>query len=372
MRPRPHPCSGRGKRNSISLRLGQTEDRVDGLDDVLLVSEVPIPVRVRQTLYSSRVVRDTLPGQVPRDHRVLVRGVEVKLRRVLFLDLGAASAVDVGVGQPFLDIARPLADRPDLRMDWLALLPIEKVHRDTVIHLGEDFSIVLDADVDLAALEERLHMTGEIADLQRHRVSHRLIPVLEILLAGSIDGTGVDEEDHLQGVRGDIRPALVGVAVVPEGSEAGRWFARVSTVAVTKLAEEIAYAMPGLVGEVPEINAIGHVRPDFCNRHEEAALGRARFRRSEQLGLVPVRDVERRVVHAAGDELREPGRRAGVLNGALEVFLELVEEELALDLQPETAPAGDTQCSPIRIEGLVCKDDGRAVLGLRLPAVASG
>src|SRR5215216_1343955 len=262
MRPRPHPCSGRGKRNSISLRLGQTEDRVDGLDDVLLVFEVPIPVRVRQALYSSRVVRDTLPGQVFRDRRVLVRGVEVKLRRVLFLDLGAASTVDVGVGQSFLDIARALADRHDLRKDGLALLPIEKVHRDTVVHLGEDFSIVLDADVDLAALEERLHMTGEIGDLQWHRVPHRLIPGLKILLAGSIDGAGDDEKDHLQGVRGDIRPALVGVALLPEGSKAGRWFARVSTVAVTKLAEEIAYAVPGLVGEVPQIDATEHVRPN--------------------------------------------------------------------------------------------------------------
>ena len=75
-------------------------------------------------------------------------------------------------------------------MDGLARLPVEKVDRDTAVHLGEDFAIVLDADIDLAALEEGLHMAGEVADLQRHRIPHRLIPGFEILLTGPIDGAG--------------------------------------------------------------------------------------------------------------------------------------------------------------------------------------
>ena len=35
--------------------------------------------------------------------------------------------------------------------------------------------------------------------------------------------------------------------------------------------------VPGLVGEVPQVDAIGHVRPDFRSKHEEAALGRPAF-----------------------------------------------------------------------------------------------
>ena len=56
---------------------------------------------------------------------------------------------------------------------------------------------------------------------------------------------------------------LVRVAVFPEGREVFRCVARVCTIAVTKLAEEIGDAVPGLVGEVPQVDAIGHVRPDF-------------------------------------------------------------------------------------------------------------
>src|SRR5215216_7394750 len=94
--------------SSISLHLRLTEDRVDGLDDVLLVFEIPVPIRVPQAFCPSRVIRDTFAGQVFGDDRVLVRGVEVKLGRISLLDLGAAGAVDVGKGQPFLDITRSL------------------------------------------------------------------------------------------------------------------------------------------------------------------------------------------------------------------------------------------------------------------------
>src|SRR5215217_5108459 len=128
----------------------------------------------------------------------------------------------------------------------------------------------------------------------------------------------------------------------------------------------------GLEGEVPQVDAVGHVRPDFRQGHEEAALGRPSFNYPVQFGLVPGREVERWVVYPAGDEPGEPGPGAGVFNGAVEVLLELVEEVRALHLLPETTPAGDTQCGPTGIEGLVVKGDGGAVLGPCLPTLAGG
>jgi hypothetical protein len=130
--------------------------------------------------------------------------------------------------------------------------------------------------------------------------------------------------------------------------------------------------VPGAIGEAPQIDAVRHVRPDFGKGHEEATPGGAGLRGHVQLGLVPGGEIERWVAYPAGDELGEPGSGAGVLNGAVEVLLELVEEVRVLDLLPETAPAGDTQRSPSRIEGLVVIGDGGAVLGPRAPATTGG
>ena len=87
---------------------------------------------------------------------------------------------------------------------------------------------------------------------------------------------------------------------------------------------------PGLVGDVPQVDAIGHVRPDFRQGHEEAALGGARFRGLVQLGLVPGREVERWVVYPPATNLGNQGQALVYSNGAVEVLLELVEEVRAL------------------------------------------
>src|SRR5688500_16632356 len=45
-------------------RLRLPEDFVDRLDDVLLVLEIPVPIRVPQSFHRSVIVRDPLAGQI--------------------------------------------------------------------------------------------------------------------------------------------------------------------------------------------------------------------------------------------------------------------------------------------------------------------